>query len=319
MRRRDVLAAIIAVGPIPAAWSQSKIWRIGVLIDGSAPHPLPAALGRDLASLGYTEGRNAAFEVRYTDGSGERATTHAAELVALGCDVIVAYFTPAVRAAKSATQSIPVVMAPAGAPVEAGLVASLARPGANVTGVTNMAAELGGRRLQVLKDIIPELARVAVLASSRDPFTRPFLQYMQAAAATLAVELTPVMIGGTDEIADAFATMGRAGAQAAIVPAIFNRDLSVIVDVALRHRLPIMSIDREIAAAGGLVSLSADMPEIFRRVAALVDRIIRGADPGTIPVEQPTKFQLVVNMRTARQLGLTVPQSVLVATDEIIE
>jgi putative ABC transport system substrate-binding protein len=296
-----------------------RVRRIAVLIDGSAPHPLVEALRRGLLKQGYVEGRNATFETRYADGRMDRAIVHAVDLVRFKPDVIVAHFTPAVRAAKEATTTIPIVMAPAGAPVEAGLVASLARPGGNVTGVTNMAAELGGRRLQLLKDIIPNLARVAVLASTHDPFTKPFLHYMHEAAPGAGIQLAPVMVGGPAEFAEAFAAMARDGARAVIIQGVFNSNRKLIVELAQRHRLAVMSFDRDTAAIGGLASLSANTSEIYERAAGLVARILDGANPADLPVEQPTTFELVINLKTARALNLAVPQSVLLSADEVIE
>ncbi len=330
MRRRrfvSVLGGLIAVAPGSGrAQSQKRsdpglerIRRVAVLIDGSAPHPLVEALSGGLLRYGYIEGRNTMFEPRYAEGRMDRAIAHAADLVRFRPDVIVAHFTPAVRAAKEATSTIPIVMAPAGAPVEAGLVASLARPGGNVTGVTNMAAELGGRRLQLLKDIIPDLTRVAVLASTHDPFTKPFLHYMREAAPAAGIQLAPVMVAGPPEFAEAFAAMARDGARAVIIQGVFNSNRKLIVELAHKHRLAVMSFDRDSAAAGGLVSLSANTAEIYERAAGLVARILDGANPADLPVEQPTTFELVVNLKTAKALDLAVPRSVLLSADEVIE
>lgn len=310
---------LVGLPGLARAQSADRVRRIGVLIDGSAPHPLPEALSRGLRRHGYVEGRNAIFEPRYADGRIDRAAALAADLVRLRPDVIVAHFTPAVRAAKDATTTIPVVMAPAGAPVEAGLVASLARPGGNVTGVTNMAAELGGRRLQLLKDMIPDLADVAILASAQDPFTRPFLHYMETAAPGAGIRLHTVRVGGPADFAEAFATMAGAGARAVIIQGVFNSNRALIVELARQHRLAVMSFDRDTAASGGLVSLSANTAEIFERAAGLVARILNGANPADLPVEQPTTFELVVNLKAARALGLTVPRTILLSADEVVE
>ena len=321
--RRHVLAAwLAACASVPAvtrAQAPDKKRRVGILVDGSAPHPIAEALPRDLASLGYVDGRNVTFEVRYAEGRSDRAKELAAELVRLGVDVIVAHFTPAVRAAMDATKSVPIVMAPAGAPVESGLVASLSRPGGNVTGITNMAAELGGRRLQLLKDIVPSLHRVAALASNQDPFTKPFLHYMQEAAPRAGIALDPILVAGPAEFEAAFATMARDNAQAVVVQAVFNSNRTITVDLAMRHRLALMSFDHVTTKAGGLISISADSAEIFKRVASIVDRILKGASPANLPVEQPTTFEMAVNLKTAKALGLVVPPSILLAADEVIE
>lgn len=304
---------------VARAQPSDKIHRVGILVDGSAPHPIAESLPKDLAALGYTSGRNVAFEVRYAEGRLDRSNALAAELVQANVDVIVAHFTPAVRAAIEATKKIPIVMAPAGAPLESGLVASLSHPGGNVTGVTNMAAELGGRRLQLLKDLVPNLRRVAVLVSTQDTFTGPFLYYMQQAAPTAGLVVEPVLVAGPTEIETAFAAMARSDAQAVIVPAIFDINQATTIELAMRYRLALMSINRGTTRAGGLISISADSKEVFQRAASFVDRILKGAQPANLPVEQPTTFELAVNMKTARALGLVIPQSILFAADEVIE
>lgn len=323
MKRRRIVALLGATTALPAAIARAqpsdRVHRVGILVDGSAPHPIAAALPRELASLGYVEGRNIAFETRYADGQRERARELAAELVRLGMDVIVAHFTPAVRAAMDATTSVPIVMAPAGAPVESGLVASLNRPGGNVTGITNMAAELGGRRLQLLKDIIPGIARVAVLASTQDPFTKPFLRYMQEAAPTAGITLEPVMVAGPAEFEAAFATMARQGAQGVVIQGVFNSSRAITVGLAVRHGLALMSFDHDTTRAGGLISISADTKEIFARAASFTNRILKGANPASLPVEQPTTFEMVVNLKTAKALGVAVPPPILMTADEMIE
>jgi putative ABC transport system substrate-binding protein len=322
MWRRDfvlLVSATLAASANARAQSPDRVRHIGVLIYGSAPHKLPEALNRHLTEHGYVEGRNVQYEVRYADGRVDRAAMHAVELVRLKPDVIVAHFTPAVRAVKDATSTIPTVMAPAGAPVEVGLVASLARPGGNITGVSSMDAELGGKRLQVLKEIIPRLGHVAVLASIQDPFTKPFLHYMKETAPGIAVRLEPAMVTGPADFPDAFAAMARDGAQAVVIQGVFNSDRRLIVELAQWHHLAVMSFDRETTAAGGLVSLTTDRPEIYRRAAGAVARILRGANPADLPVEQPTTFELVINLKSAQMLGLTIPPSLLLSADEVIE
>ena len=323
MRRRSLVAflgaAALASPYATTAQQPERLRRIGVLVTGAAPNPTTDALRGHLRDLGYVEGRTIAFEVRYAGGRRDRADELAAELVRLGVDIIVTNQTPAARAAKEATTTIPVVMAGAGAPVEVGLVASLSRPGGNVTGVTDLAAELGGRRLQLLRDIIPDLACVGALGSTQDLFTRPFIQYMQSAAADASIRLEPVLVDGPAGFADAFAALAKAGAQAVIVQGIFNPNRTQVLDLAGRHRLPVVNWDRETTAAGGLFSLSGNRPEILRRTAVFVDRILKGANPAELPVEQPTTFELVVNLKTARALGITIPPSVLLSADEVIE
>jgi putative tryptophan/tyrosine transport system substrate-binding protein len=313
------LGAVLAAPTMARAQTARKATTIGLLVDGSPPHPIAEALPKELAALGYVGNRALAFDIKYADGKLDRSNELAAGLVGAGVDVIVAHFTPAVRAAMGATKTIPIVMAPAGAPVESGLVASLSRPGGNVTGITNMAAELGGRRLQLLKDVIPDLRKVAVLASAQDAFTGPFLFYMQQAGSTAGIAIEPVLIASPSDIESAFATMVRNGAQAVVMPAIFDVQQAAIVDLAMRHRLALVSINRSTVRAGGLLSVSADSKEVFERAASFVDRILKGAQPATLPVEQPTKFELAFNTRTARALGLVMPQSILLSADEVIE
>ena len=303
------------------AWAQTpeRLRKVGVLIDGSAPHPLPGVLRTSLAGRGWVEGRTIAFDVRYADGQPARAAEQAAELVKGEVDIIVAHFTPAVRAAMAATKTIPIIMAPAGAPVETGLVASLSRPGGNVTGVTNMAAELGGRRLQLLKDMIPSLGRVAVLASSHDAFTRPFLAYLDDAAKSGGLQLDPVPVAGPPDFAAAFAKMAEAARRGGADPGCVQLSSRRHRRDRARQRLPTMWFDRQAVLAGGLISLSANTNDIFERAAAMTDKVLKGAKPADLPVEQPAIFELVINLKTAKALGLTLPQSVQVQADELIE
>jgi putative ABC transport system substrate-binding protein len=319
--KRRLLLAVSAASWAGAAHAQApeRLRKVGVLIDGSAPHRLPDVVRASLAGRGWVEGRTIAFDVRYADGQPTRATEQAAELVKGAVDIIMAHFTPAVRAAMSATKTIPIIMAPAGAPVETGLVASLSRPGGNVTGVTNMAAELGGRRLQLLKDMIPSLDRVAVLSSSHDAFTRPFIAYLDEAAKSGGLQLDPVPVAGPAEFAAAFARMAEARAGAVIIQGVFNSHRAAIVEIATRQKLPTMWFDRLAVLGGGLISLSANTTDIFERAAAMADKVLKGARPADLPVEQPSIFELVINLKTAKALGLTVPQSVLVQADELIE
>jgi putative ABC transport system substrate-binding protein len=324
MKRRLLLvesAALPALLAVRGAGAQApeRLRKVGVLIDGSAPHPLPQVLSTNLVSRGWIEGRTIAFDVRYADGQPQRAAEQAAELAKGNADIIVAHFTPAVRAAMGATKTIPIIMAPAGAPVETGLVASLSRPGGNVTGVTNMAAELGGRRLQLLKDMIPTLGRVAVLASSHDAFTRPFLAYLGEAARSGGLHLDPVPVAGPAEFEAAFARMAEVRAGAVIIQGVFNSHRTVIVEIASRQRMPTMWFDRQAVLAGGLISLSANTNDIFQRAAVMTDKVLKGAKPADLPVEQPAVFELVLNLKTAKALRLTVPQSVQIQADDLIE
>jgi putative tryptophan/tyrosine transport system substrate-binding protein len=320
MRRRALLAAPAVLAAAAArAQAPDRLHRIGVLIDGSAPHPLPEALRSGMKDRGYVEGKTIAFEVRYADGQPARGAEQARQLVQAGVDALVAHFTTSVRAAMAATSTVPIIMAPAGAPLETGLVASLSRPGGNVTGVTNMSVELGGRRLQILKDMIPSLGRVAALVSPEDAFTRPLLANLEAAAVSGGLQLDPVAIGGPAEFEVAFAAMVERRVGAVVIAGFFNSNRRELIALAARHRLPTLWFDRPATEAGGLVSLSAGNADMFRLVCQQLDKVLRGARPGELPVEQPAIFELVLNLKTARTLGITVPQSVLVQADELLE
>jgi ABC-type uncharacterized transport system substrate-binding protein len=317
---------IMLLGGMAAAWPLTaraqqigKMPSVGVLVSLSAPHPFTEAFRSGLRDLGYDEGRNVTIEWRYADAQFSRAVELAAELVRLQVDVIAAYHTPAVKAAMNATSTIPIVMSPAGAPLEMGLVESLARPGGNVTGLSNMEAELGGKRLDLLREAFPRLARVAVLAAKTDPFTTPFMQDLQSMVGRVGLQLHPVMVTGPSEFEDAFAAMSAAGDQAVIIQPNFLPQTAAIVALAAKYRLAIMSSYRATTQAGGLLSYSADHAAHFRRAATFVDKILKGAKPKELPVEQPTKFELVLNLKTARALGLEVPPTLLARADEVIE
>ena len=325
MRRRDVIGVLAAtlLGAPGRGFSQQagKLPRIGVLVSASPPHPFADAFRRGLRALGYAEGQNIKIEFLYTEGRSDRAAILAAELVRMGVDVIVAHFTPATRAAMGATRTIPIVMAPAGAPLQSGFIESLARPGGNVTGISGMDAELGGKRLQLLRQLIPDLASVAVLASTpaTDPFGGPFVEDLRSAATRAGLRLVPAVVGGPKEFESAFAAMSKARAQAVIVQGLFDPHRVILLDLAAKHRLAYMSSNRETVAAGGLVSISANFAALYERAAYYVDKIIKGAKPANLPVEQPTKFQVVINLKTAHALGLTVSPALLAQIDEIIE
>ena len=321
MKRRHFLTLLggAAVWPVAAGAQQGKPARIGALVLTSADaQSLAKALRQGLRELGYTEGQNFAFEIRSADGNAERLTDLAAELVRLPVDVIVATFTPCVLAAKQATTTIPIVMAAVADPVGSGLVQSLARPGGNITGFSNMAAETAGKSVELLRDMLPSLRRVAVLANPLDPFTRPLLEQVNLAGRTIDIEIAPIaMARGPDDLEAAFAMIAQERSQAVVVQGIFFSE--TVADLALRHRLPSASVLRQFAQAGGLVSYGADVPDIFRRCAALVHKILQGAKPANLPVELPTKFDLVINLNTAKALGLDIPWFLQQRADEVIE
>jgi putative ABC transport system substrate-binding protein len=323
---RRLFIGIFSAGLIEArhraiAQQSAKLPRVGVLVSASPPHPFEEALWRGLRPLGYSEGKNIAVEVHYSGGRSERAEEQADELVRRGVDVIVAHYTQTVRAALGATQTIPIVMAPAGAPLQSGFVQSLAHPGGNVTGLSAMDAEIGGKRLQLLRDLNPGLVRVAVLASTpaTDPFSGPFVEDLRLAAKRASLRLDAVLVDGANEFEDAFAAMAKAQAQAVIIQGLFDPQREVLLGLAAKHRLAVMSGSRDTTAAGGLVSISANFILLYERAALYVDKIIKGAHPASLPVEQPTKFQVVINMKAAQALGLTVSPTLLAQSDEVIE
>jgi putative ABC transport system substrate-binding protein len=292
---------------------------VGVLVALSAPHPFADAFQAAMRDLGYEDGRNIEFLWRYADAQLSRAVAHAQELVQIPVDVIAAYHTPAVRAAMNATRTIPIVMAPAGAPLETGFIASLARPGANVTGLSAMEAELGSKRLDLLRELLPGLQRVGVLAAKADPFTPAYVADFEAGATRLGLRLDKLLVDGPAEFKNAFAAMRSAGDQAVIVAPTFLPHTASVVALAVEHRLPLLSSYRQTTQAGGLISYSADHAAYFRRAAVFVDKILKGARPAELPVEQPTRFELVINLRAARVLGIAVPATLLARADEVIE
>src|SRR6266446_744495 len=299
MNRREFITLLGGTGaawPLAARAQQAgKLPLVGVLVSASPPHPFADALRRGLQTLGYSEGRNIALEVRYSEGRSDRAGEIATEFVRLGVDVIVAHFTPAVRATLGATQTIPIVMAPAGAPLQSGFIDSLARPGGNVTGLSAMDAEIGGKRLQLLGDLIPSLARVAVLASTpdTDPFSGPFVENLRLAATRTGLRLEPILVSGPNEFESAFAAMAKADAQAVIIQGLFDPYRATLVELAAKHRLALMSGSRETIAAGGAISISANYLALYERAAFYVDKILKGAKSANLPVEQPSTFQVV--------------------------
>src|SRR5262250_2190648 len=269
MRRRDVIgvrAIFLLVAPRRALAQRSrKIPHIGVLVSASPPYPFADAFRRGLQSFGYTEGQNIRIEFLYTEERTDRAAQLAADLVRAGVDIIVAHFTPAIQAAIGATRTIPIVMAPAGAPVQLGFVASLAHPGGNVTGLSGIDAEIGGKRLQLLKELIPDLNCVAVLSATptSNRFGRPFVEDLQAAAARAGIRLVPAIVGGVNDFESAFATMAKERAQAVIVVGYFDPHRKLLLDLAAKRRVAYMSSSRETVVAGALVSLSSNYSLLY--------------------------------------------------------
>jgi putative ABC transport system substrate-binding protein len=312
-----VLAVSLAVGTLPTGAQQPpKIVQIGIL-SAFSPSAREEAFRQGLRDLGHVEGQNVTIRSRYAEGRFAKLPELAAELVRLDVDVIVASPTEAIRAAQRATKTIPIVMAVSGDPVGSGIVTSLAHPGGNITGLTSVAAELTAKRLEFLKTIAPAMSRVSFLANKSTP--KRFASEMEAAGRVLGTQISPVMIEEADELEPAFSAMAKARVNGLVVDLVLGEYRRQIADLAIRHRLPTISGPREFAEAGGLLAYGPNYPDLFRRAAIYVDKILKGGKPRDLPVEQPTKFELVINLKTAKALGLTIPQSLLVRADEIIQ
>ena len=320
------LAVVLTLGftlaPISAkAQPQSgKVYRIGLLGTASGQANRVEALRAGLRDLGYVEGRNIVFEYRWAEGKYERLPDLAAELVHLNVDVLVTSGTPGVRAAKQATTTIPIVMAASGDAVATGLVASLARPGGNITGSVFFSPELSSKRLELLKEAVPRVTQVAYLMNPDNPVAQANLKAMEITSRILKVGLRQSEARGPDEFENAFAAMAKQHVDALAISqdAMIISNAGVIGDLAAKRQLPSIG-PAEFAAAGGLIGYGHDSIALYRRAAYFVDRIFKGARPADIPIEQPTKFELVLNMKTAKALGITIPQSILVRADKVIE
>ena len=323
--RRQFISAIGGVVACPlAARAQQpgKLPTIGFLVGGSpsGARPWTDAFLQRLRELGWVEGRTVAIKSRWAEGRNERMAEIAAEFVRLRVDVIVATGTPPALAAKQATSAIPIVFVAAGDPVATGLVPNLARPGANITGLSNQTKDLAGKRVELLRQVVPGLRRLAILANVGNPAAVFELGEAQAAARTLGVEVTTLEIRQAEDITPAFEALGsRANAIYVVIDTVVTTSVVRINTLSAGARLPTMHGSREFVEAGGLMSYGANFLDLFRRGADYVDKILRGAKPGDIPVEQPTKFDLVINLSTAKALGLTIPHNLLVLADEVIE
>jgi putative tryptophan/tyrosine transport system substrate-binding protein len=319
-----LLAGLLS--PVAAvAQTAAKVFRIGLLGSSSPTAPEASRIWEGffqrLRELGYVEGQNILIEGRFYGDRSERLPALAAELVRLKVDVIVAQGPPAPEAAQRATSTIPIVMTVHQDPVGSGLVASLARPGRNVTGLSLLSTELVGKRLQLLKDAVPGLSRVAVLLDPTHPAATLQLREAEVAARSLKVQLQVLEARAPGDFAGAFSAMtnGRAGGLILLGGLMFFVERTRIVELAAQHHLPAIYAAKENAEAGGLMAYGPNLRESYRRAATYVDKILKGAKPAELPIERPTKFELVINMKTAKALGLTIPQSVLARADEVIE
>jgi putative ABC transport system substrate-binding protein len=304
------------------AQQAGKVPRIGYLQIGSRLGSGAEAFLQGLRDLGYVEGKNIVIEYRGDPQRREdRLPEFAADLVRLKVDVIVALDPPAARAAKNATKTIPIVIRSTADPVQAGFVASLARPGGNITGVTSISSELYGKRLELLKEVFPKLSRVAVLWNPDFPAGPVNFKEMEIAAKPFALHLQSIEARRPEDFSSAFRNAAGKHAEAVITlrnPLIVN-ERKRIADMALKNRLPAMFDDRDFVEAGGLMSYGTNLTDLYRRAATYVDKILKGAKPADLPVEQPTKFELIINLKAAKQIGLTIPPNVLVRADKVIK
>jgi putative tryptophan/tyrosine transport system substrate-binding protein len=313
-----MLTLAILMAPLALdAQTPPKIPRIGIIEDS----PNWGVFRQGLRELGYVEGQNIANEWRFADGKLDRLAEAATELVRLKMDIIVTFGTPATRAAMHATTTIPIIMVSVGDPLRAGLVVSLARPGRNVTGSTILGPEISPKRLQLLQETLPTASRVAFLWNPTNPANVLHFEDIQAGARALGVTLHSVEVRSPSEFESAFAAMMRERPDALIMTADPMHQLHVgqIMDFAAKNRLPVMSNIKGNVVAGALMSYGASLPELFRRAAFYVDKILKGTTPGELPVQQPTKFELAINLKAARALGLSIPPSVLFQADEVIQ
>jgi putative tryptophan/tyrosine transport system substrate-binding protein len=322
MRRREfmtLLGGAVTVWPLAARAQQAKVARIGALYIGLADaESFKKELREGLRELGYMEGQNIAFEFRSAEGKLDRLPELAAELVRLKVDLIVALYVPSALAAKQATSEIPIVIVAAD-PVETGIVASLARPGGNITGVSLLSSVLVGKCVELFRDMLAATRQIAVLTNAADPlFAKLVLDEAERAGSITGIKIQPIMVRGPDEELDAaFAAMVRGQADAVVIQG--SLSTKRIADLALEHRLPAASTTRAFANVGGLMSYGADGPALFRLGAKFVHRVIQGRQPNDLPIEQPTKFELAVNLKTAKAMGLTIPESFLLRADALIE
>jgi putative ABC transport system substrate-binding protein len=326
MRRRQFMALIGAGVALPLsvhAQYTGKVYRIGFLGNSTAvlESNLVGPFRDGLRELGYQEGRNVAIEYRWAEGKYERFPSLVAELIASKVDVIVTAGTPATLAVKKATPSIPLVMVAVGDPIGTGIVASLGQPGGNITGLSSIAPELEGKRLELLREIIPKLSHIAVLWNPVNPFHNASLKQAQAAAQILRMKVQSVAVRTREDLDDAFASIlkERPGALLVLADRVFLHDRARLMNFATANRLPGVYAYRELVEAGGLMSFGPSYADMHRRAATFVDKILKGAKPADLPVEQPTKFELVINLKSAKAIGLVVPPSLLARADEVIE
>ncbi|HYA29772.1 MAG TPA: ABC transporter substrate-binding protein [Acidobacteriota bacterium] len=317
-----LLLTVFPITTLAEAQQQKKIPRIGYLTTASlsAFATRTEAFRQGLRELGYIEGKNILIEYRYADGKPDRVPALADELVRIKVDIIVTGGAPATFSAKDATRTIPIVMGSDADPVGSGIVASLARPGGNITGFSTLATEIGGKRLELLKEIVPKLSHLAVFGTSTYPGNAQALKEMEVDAGAFGVKLQYLDVLDSNDIANAFREASKAHADAVLVLAspVFISQRTRITDLVIKNRVPAIYPNGEYAEDGGLMSYGANNADLFRRAAIYVDKILKGAKPADLPVEQPVKFEFIINLKAAKQIGLTIPPNVLVRADRVI-
>jgi len=315
-----VLALSVVLAPLPdEAQPAGKVYRIGFLRAGPPPGEFVEAFQQGLGARGYIDGRNVVIEYRSTDGSFDELSRLAAELVRFNVDVILASGAPAAFAARSATTKVPIVFVSVYDPVEIGLVASLARPGGNVTGLSQTSADLGGKRLELLKELVPKLKRIAILWHPANLTNLVQKKSVEVAARTTGVEIKSVPVQDPSHFGSAFEDARGVDALMQMDDPLFTTHRRQLAELAVRSRLPAIYGIRPIVDAGGLMFYGADSRDLYRRAATYTDKILKGAKPADLPIEQPTKYELVINLKTAKALGLTIPQTLLLRADQIIQ
>jgi ABC-type uncharacterized transport system substrate-binding protein len=317
------LAMILALGLLAAplaaeAQQAARVYRIGFLRSGPPPETFIEGFRQGLRELGYIEGQSITIEYGLAD-STDRLPGVVTELVRRHVDVLLASGTPPVAAAKNATQTIPIVFVASIDPVASGTVASLARPGRNITGLAGIHADLMGKRLELLREAVPRLSRVTVLSNAANPGNAQYIGQGKRAAEALGVQLQVAAVQDAGDFDRVFSEAGGASAQIQLDDVLFTSHRTQLVRLAARNRLPVMYGFKEFVQAGGLMAYGPDYPDLYRRAATYVHKILKGAKPGDLPIEQPTKFELVINLKTAKALGLTIPQSLLLRADQLIE
>lgn len=321
MKRRDflgVLGTATMALPVAAGAEQAKVHVIGILTLGNPdPADFLAVIREELAILGYVDGRNCRYEVRSAQGKAAQLLALASELVRLQVDVLVTWQTPPTIAARDASKDVPIVMVAAGDPVATGIVASLSRPGGNITGNTAIAAEIMSKNMELIREALPKASRVAAFANTVDPFTAPYLQHIEAAAGRLGITIERVMARPAEDAEPYFQSLREKQVDAVIIQPTLLRP--GVADLALKHQLPTFSMASNFPLSGGLMAYGANGRALVKEGAVYVGKILKGQRPSDLPIAQPTKFDLVINLRTARTLGLAVPPSLVIRADTVVE